>query len=140
MPQFKEGDYGRGIYLAVLAMSDRIIKEYANTPKTKLEQINLNIYSVILVFFVIISVFALAMLGSTIVGTVISGIIGAVIGYFIAGLMGIFFGFLIGIALSSGGYYGGFGGWGGGGFGGGGGGFGGFGGGRSGGGGAGRSF
>jgi uncharacterized protein len=132
VPQFKEGNLGRGLYLTTLAFYDRITKQYSSAPQSKLEQINMNIYSVLLAISVIIFVVVLAFLGSTLIGTIISGIIGAVIGYFIAGLIGIFFGFLFGIFMSKGGYYGGFGGSGGMG--------GGFGGGRSGGGGAGRSF
>jgi uncharacterized protein len=140
LPEFKNGEYGRGLYMASLAFYDRIMKEYASKPQTKLEQVNLNIYSILLALSVIIFIGVLAFLGSTLIGALISGVIGAVIGYFIAGAAGILFGFIIGVVFSTGGYYGGFGG-GYGGFGGGGeGGFGGFGGGRSGGGGAGRSF
>lgn len=144
VPQFKEQDYGRGLYLASLAFYDRITKDYSSRPQSKLEQINLNIYSILLAVSVIIVVFLLALMGGTIFGAAVSGIIGGVIGYFVAGVGGVVIGFFMGLILSTGGYYGGFGGWGGGGFGGGGfgegGGFGGFGGGRSGGGGAGRSF
>jgi uncharacterized protein len=139
LPQFKNADYGRGLYLASLAFYDRITKEYTSRPQSKLEQINLNIYSILLAISVIILMGILAILGGTLTGALVSGLIGAFIGYFLAGVAGILFGFFIGIVISTGGYYGGFGGWGGG-FGGGGGGFGGFGGGRSGGGGAGRSF
>jgi len=146
LPQFKEKNYGRGIYLTSLAFYDRITKEYSSTPKTKLEQVNLNLFSVMMAVSVIILVFVLAYLGKSIAGTIFSGVVGAVIGYFIASIPGIIFGFFIGVLLSAGGYYGGYGGggFGGGGFGGGGsvggGGFSGFSGGRSGGGGAGRSF
>jgi uncharacterized protein len=143
MPEFRKNDFGKGIYMAALAFYDRITEEYSNQPPTKVEQINLNLFSVFLAVSVIIVVFLLALLGRTVIGAIISGIFGAIIGYFLAGIAGIFMGFLIGMMISSGGYYGGFGGMGGGfgGFGGGeGGGFGGFGGGRSGGGGAGRSF
>ena len=142
LPQFKKDDYARGIYLTVLALSDRVMKEYGSTPKTRIEQINLNLYSVALAFSVIILVFAAGLLGRTWYGAMFSGTLGAAIGFFVAGIAGIFFGFLIGIIISTGGYYGGYRGGGfGGGFGtGSGGGFGGFGGGRSGGGGAGRSF
>ena len=145
VPAFKEKNYGRGIYLASLAFYDRITKEYTMHPQSKLEQVNMNIYSVLMAVSVIISVFILALMGRTLIGTIFSGLIGAVVGYFIAGIAGVFLGFIMGMLISTGGYYGGFGGWGGGGFGGGGfsgggGGFGGFGGGRSGGGGAGRSF
>lgn len=140
VPDFKKEAYGRGLYLAMLAFSDRIMKEYGSKPQTKLEQINLNLYSVMLAFSVIMLVFVLAFLGRTWVGSLFSGIVGAVIGYFVAGAVGIIAGFVIGIFISAGGYYGGYGGWGGGGGFGGDRGFGGFGGGRSGGGGAGRSF
>lgn len=138
IPEFRNENYGRGLYLALLAFSDRVMKEYGSKPQTKLEQVNLNIYSVLLAFSVIILVFVLAMLGRSWIGSLFSGVVGAVIGYFVAGVIGIFAGFIIGIMISTGGYYGGYGG----GLGGGntGGGFGGFGGGRSGGGGAGRSF
>jgi uncharacterized protein len=141
LPEFKNGNYGRGLYMASLAFYDRIMKEYASQPQSKLEQINLNIYSILLAVSVIIFVAILAFLGSSVTGALVSGVIGAVVGFFVAGVVGILFGFIIGIIFSTGGYYGGFGGWGGGfgGFGGGGG-FGGFGGGRSGGGGSGRSF
>jgi len=138
LPSFKDNDYGRGIYLASLAFYDRITNEYSSHPQSKLEQVNLNLYSVLLAVSVIILVFVLSLLGSTFIGTLISGVMGAVFGYFFAGVAGILIGFVVGLMISAGGYYGGFGGWGGGGFGGGG--FGGFGGGRSGGGGAGRSF
>jgi uncharacterized protein len=142
LPEFKNGDYGKGLYLASLAFYDRITKEYFSRPQSKMEQINLNIYSVLLAVSVIIVVFIFALIGGTLIGAAVSGIIGALIGYFVAGIAGIVIGFIIGTVVSMGGYYGGFGGWGGGfgGFGGGSGGFGGFGGGRSGGGGAGRSF
>ncbi len=142
MPEFKKNDFGKGLYMAALAFYDRITEEYSNQPPTKVEQINLNLFSVFLAVSVIIVVFLLALLGRTVIGAIISGIFGAIIGYFLAGIAGIFMGFLIGMMISSGGYYGGYGGMGGGfgGFGGEGGGFGGFGGGRSGGGGAGRSF
>jgi uncharacterized protein len=140
LPEFKNGNYGRGLYLASLAFYDRITKEYSSRPQSKMEQVNLNIYSILLAVSVIIVVFMLSLIGGTLIGAMVSGLIGAVIGYFIAGVAGILFGFIIGTVISTGGYYGGFGGWGGGSFGGGGGGFGGFGGGRSGGGGAGRSF
>lgn len=139
LPEFKNGDYGKGLYQASLAFYDRITKEYFSRPQSKMEQVNLNIYSVLLAVSVIIVVFVFALIGGTLIGAAVSGIIGALIGYFVAGIAGIVIGFFIGAALSMGGYYGGFGG-GFGGFGGGGGGFGGFGGGRSGGGGAGRSF
>jgi len=138
LPEFKNTNYGRGLYLAGLAFYDRITKEYSSRPQSKLEQINLNIFSILLAISVIILIGILAILGSTLIGALVSGLIGAFIGYFLAGAAGILFGFFIGIIISTGGYYGGFGGWGGG-FGGGGGGSG-FGGGRSGGGGAGRSF
>jgi len=140
IPAFKDKNYGRGLYLAGLAFYDRITKEYTSHPQSKLEQVNMNIYSVLMAVSVIMAVFILALMGRTIMGAIISGLIGAFIGYFVAGIAGVFLGFIIGMLMSTGGYYGGFGGWGGGGFGGGGGGFGGFGGGRSGGGGAGRSF
>lgn len=140
LPEFKNGDYGKGLYLASLAFYDRITKEYFSRPQSKMEQINLNIYSVLLAVSVIIVVFVFALIGGTLIGAAVSGIIGALIGYFVAGIIGIVFGFIIGAMVSAGGYYGGIGGWGGGSFGGGSGGFGGFGGGRSGGGGAGRSF
>ncbi|MFH1710620.1 MAG: TPM domain-containing protein [bacterium] len=133
LPAFKNKNYGRGLYLASLAFYDRITKEYTSRPQSKLEQINLNLYSVLLAVSVIILVGVLALLGRTLIGALISGVAGAFIGYFVAGAAGVLFGFIIGIMISTGGYYGGFGGWGGGGFGG-------FGGGRSGGGGAGRSF
>ncbi len=141
LSEFKDGNYGRGLYMASLAFYDRIMKEYSNKPQSKLEQINLNIYSVLLALSVIILIGIIAFLGSTLTGALVSGLIGAVVGFFVAGVAGILFGFVIGALFSTGGYYGGFGGWGGGfgGFGGGGG-FGGFGGGRSGGGGSGRSF
>jgi uncharacterized protein len=145
IPEFKEGNYGKGLYLASLVMADKITKENTGTTKTKLEQININIFTVALSVSVIILVFVLVMIGNSWIGKLISGVIGALIGFFIAGVSGIMFGFIIGLFISSGGYYGGGigGGYGGGfgGFGGGGsGGFGGFGGGSSGGGGSGRSF
>jgi len=143
IPQFKKEAYGKGTYLALLTLSDKISREYAGRPGTKIEQINLNLYSVVLAISVIITVFILSLLGRSVAGTIMSGVVGAVIGYLIAGVVGVIFGFIIGLAMSAGGYYGGgFGGGWGGGFGGGGGsgGFGGFGGGRSGGGGAGRGF
>jgi uncharacterized protein len=140
LPEFKNGDYGRGLYMASLAFYDRIMKEYESKPQSKLEQVNLNIYSILLAVSVIILIAILAFLGSTVAGALVSGVIGAVVGFFVAGAAGILFGFIIGIIFSTGGYYGGFGGFGGGGGFGEGGGFGGFGGGRSGGGGAGRSF
>jgi len=143
IPDFRKEDYGRGLYLAQLAFSDRVMKEYGSKPQTKLEQVHLNMYSVLLAISVIILVLVLAMLGRSWIGYLFSGIVGAVIGYFLAGMIGIIAGFIIGVMISTGGYYGGYGGGWGGGFGGGGsagGGFGGFGGGRSGGGGAGRSF
>jgi uncharacterized protein len=145
IPAFKDKNYGRGLYLASLAFYDRITKEYTSHPQSKLEQVNMNIYSVLMAVSVIIIVFILALMGKTLIGAIFSGLIGAVVGFFVAGIAGIFMGFIIGMLISTGGYYGGFGGWGGGGFGGGGfsgggGGFGGFGGGRSGGGGSGRSF
>jgi uncharacterized protein len=141
LPAFKNKDYGTGLYMASLAFYSRITKEYSSHPQSKLEQINLNLYSVLLAISVIILIGILSILGGTMIGTLVSGLIGAGIGYFISGIAGILFGFIIGVIISTGGYYGGFGGgWGGGFGGGGGGGFGGFGGGRSGGGGAGRSF
>jgi uncharacterized protein len=145
IPAFKDKNYGRGLYLASLAFYDRITKEYTSHPQSKLEQVNMNIYSVLMAVSVIIIVFILALMGRTLMGAMFSGLIGAVVGYFVAGIAGVFLGFIIGMLISTCGYYGGFGGWGGGGFGGGGfsgggGGFGGFGGGRSGGGGSGRSF
>jgi len=139
LPAFKDKNYGRGIYLAGLAFYDRITKEYTTHPQSKIEQVNMNIYSVLMAVSVIIIVFILALMGRTLMGAMISGLIGAFIGYFVAGIAGVVMGFIVGMMISTGGYYGGFGGWGGG-FGGGGRGFGGFGGGRSGGGGAGRSF
>jgi len=145
IPAFKDKNYGRGLYLAGLAFYDRITKEYTSHPQSKLEQVNMNIYSILMAVSVIIIMFILALMGRTLMGAMFSGLIGAFVGYFVAGIAGVFLGFIIGMLISTGGYYGGFGGWGGGGFGGGGfsgggGGFGGFGGGRSGGGGAGRSF
>jgi uncharacterized protein len=140
LPEFKNGEYGRGLYMASLAFYDRIMKEYESKPQSKLEQVNLNIYSILLAVSVIILVAILAFLGSTVTGALVSGVIGAIVGFFVAGAAGILFGFIIGIIFSTGSYYGGFGGFGGGGGFGEGGGFGGFGGGRSGGGGAGRSF
>jgi len=112
LPEFKNNDYGRGLYLAMLAFSDKIMKEYGSKPQTKLEQINLNLYSVFLAVSVIIFVFFLAFLGRTWTGSLIAGIFGAVIGFFLAGIAGIFIGFIIGLFISEGGYYGGYGGWG----------------------------
>jgi len=139
IPQFKEKDYAKGLYLTCLAFYDKISKEYSSSPKTKIEQVNLNMFSVMLAFSVIIFVFVLAYLGKSLIGTLVAGILGGVIGFILSGIIGFIFGFIIGVAISKGGYYGSFGGgsWGQG-FGGGG--RGGFGGGRSGGGGAGRSF
>lgn len=142
IPQFKKEQWGKGMYYSALMFADKITKEYSSQPRSKLEQVNLNLYSVLLALFVIISVFVVVMTGGTLIGAILSGIVGAVVGYIISGAVGIFFGFIIGVIMSRGGfggYGGGFGGYGGG-FGGGSGGFGGFGGGRSGGGGAGRSF
>lgn len=146
VPQFKNEQWGKGMYYLALSFADRIAKDYSSQPRSKLEQVNLNLYSVMLALFVIISVFVLVLTGGTLIGAVLSGIVGSVIGYILSGIVGIFFGFIIGIFISRGGFGGygggiggGFGGVGGG-FGGGSGGFGGFGGGRSGGGGAGRSF
>jgi uncharacterized protein len=143
LPQFKNEQWGKGLYYTALFFTDKLTKEYSSQPRSKLEQVNLNLYSVMLALFVIISVFVLVLTGGTITGVILSGIVGSVIGYVISGMAGIFIGFIIGALISRGGYYGGYGGgFGGfgGGFGGGGSGFGGFGGGRSGGGGAGRSF
>jgi len=143
LPSFKEKDYGKGIYLAVAAFADKINKEYSSSPRTRFEQVNVNILSVAIALSVIILVFVLIMIGGSIGGMLVSGAVGSVIGYMMSGVLGAFFGFFIGLMISGGGYYGGYGGYGGfgGGFGGGGSsGFGGFGGGRSGGGGAGRSF
>jgi uncharacterized protein len=142
VPQFKKDEWGKGLLAASVVFSDRIAKEYSSKPHTKLEQVNLNLYSMALAVSVIILVFVIVSLGTTLIGTIISGVIGATVGYFVSGIAGIFFGFLIGVVISKGGFYSGYGGgFGGGGFGGGfGGGGGGFGGGRSGGGGSGRSF
>lgn len=139
IPSFKDKDYGKGIYLAVAAFADKINKEYSANPRTKFEQVNVNILSVAVAFSVIILVFGLIMLGGSWAGMFVSGVVGSLIGYVVSGIFGAIFGFFIGLMVSGGGYYGGYGGFGS--FGGGeGGGFGGFGGGGSGGGGAGRSF
>ena len=114
LPAFKDKNYGRGLYLAGLAFYDRITKEYTTHPQSKIEQVNMNIYSVLMAVSVIIIVFILALMGRTLMGAMISGLIGAFIGYFVAGIAGIVMGFIIGMMISTGGYYGGFGGWGGG--------------------------
>ena len=118
LPEFKKDDYGKGIYLAALAFSDRITEEYSEpaADKARADQPEL-VFSFTGCFCYNHGVPSRGSRRLRSSGTIVSGVIGAVIGYFhLPVLSGSFFGFFMGISVSSGGYYGGIGrlGWGGG--------------------------
>ncbi len=149
IPNFRQKNYGKGIYETSLALVQRIDKEYNGVPVPKKKTNDIN--TPILIFLVLIAIIAASMLKlfKKSFSIFFSMLVGSLIGLFLTfSLAGIIMGALIGLASALGGFNGrtgGFGGGGafGGGFGGGsfgGGGFGGFSGGGSGGGGGGRSW
>ncbi len=146
VPNFKNGDFGKGMLALSEAISAKVTKDYKPVPvKEKKKRDKWVLVGVLVVA-------ALGMLGLSLAGEkarkyLIGAFLGAILGFIFAGIVGIIAGAIMGIIISVrgpgamfyGGGFGGFGGSMGGGFGDGGG-FGGFGGGGSGGGGAGRSW